>query len=166
MHVHLQKNQHKNTPSKKQFVEWVKKTVNSLPDKSDKPNKLTPHISEITIRIVDQNESQHLNETFRHKKGPTNVLSFSYENIPGFESDSLGDLAICAEIVAKEAESLKINVNDHWAHLTVHGTLHLLGYDHMTDSDAEIMEALEIEILKQFGIGNPYLEHEGDTIND
>lgn len=111
---------------------------------------------EICIKIIDTAESQNLNKTYRGKDKPTNVLSFP-SDIPDFvESSHLGDLAICASIVEQEAQAQNKHVIDHWAHLTIHGCLHLLGYDHIEDTEADKMEALEIELLAELGIGNPY----------
>ena len=111
---------------------------------------------EICIKIIDTAESQNLNKTYRGKDKPTNVLSFP-SDIPDFvESSHLGDLAICASIVEQEAQDQNKHVIDHWAHLTIHGCLHLLGYDHIEDTEADKMEALEIELLAELGIGNPY----------
>ena len=146
-------------PTLAEFSQWVNTALDFA------PKNISENLEEITIKIVDKTESQQLNETFRHKKGPTNILSFSYDQIPGFEQTSLGDLAICAEIVENEANSLNIDISDHWAHLTIHGTLHLLGYDHIEEDDAKIMEALEVSILKHFNIANPYLI-QSDPINE
>lgn len=137
----------KTIPSKKQFQQWVDAVVKIIPEKIPK------NASEICIAIVDRETSAQLNETYRHKNGPTNVLSFNYDAI---ETESLGDLAICAELVEAEARDQEKLVESHWAHLTVHGVLHLLGYDHIIDADAAIMEPLEIEILQKLGLGNPY----------
>lgn len=109
--------------------------------------------TELTLRIVDEAESQQLNSTFRHKNKPTNVLAFPYE-----QADYLGDLVVCAGIVAKEAKSQGKNNLAHWAHLLVHGTLHLQGYDHLVDSERQAMETLEIAILKKLHFPNPYEE--------
>lgn len=114
--------------------------------------------SEIVIRIVDEAESAQLNQQYRHKAGPTNILSFPFEAPEGFEMDLLGDLVICAPVLAKEASQQNKALFDHWAHITIHGFLHLLGYDHIEAAEAEEMEALEIKILSQLTINNPYLE--------
>lgn len=116
---------------------------------------------EMTIRIVDGEESQTLNREYRAKDKPTNVLSFEFEQPPGLlELDEalpyLGDLVICAEVVAQEAAEQNKTLEAHWAHMIVHGTLHLQGYDHIEESQAEEMEALEIEIMQSLGFDNPY----------
>lgn len=115
---------------------------------------------EITVRLVDAAESQDLNREYRDKDKPTNVLSFPSE-IPEFvleelESIPLGDLVICAPVVAAEAVEQGKAERDHWAHLTVHGVLHLLGHDHLEDEEAEAMEAMEVRALAALGIANPY----------
>jgi probable rRNA maturation factor len=114
--------------------------------------------SELLIRLVDGDESAALNQQYRHKTGPTNILSFPFEAPPGIELAMLGDLVMCVPVIVQEALQQAKPVEHHWAHITVHGVLHLLGYDHIDDAEAEQMEALEIEILQQFNIPNPYLE--------
>ncbi|REL26318.1 rRNA maturation RNase YbeY [Thalassotalea euphylliae] len=111
---------------------------------------------EVTIRLVDIAESQSLNHTYRDKDKPTNVLSFPFEVPEGIEMDLLGDLVICAQVVEKEAKEQNKTSAAHWAHMTIHGCLHLLGFDHISDDEAEEMEALEIDILKNLGFNNPY----------
>jgi probable rRNA maturation factor len=111
---------------------------------------------EMTIRVVDEAEGAKLNKTYRHRSGPTNVLSFPAEGSPHLDLPLLGDLVICAPLVVREAREQCIAAIDHWAHLTVHGTLHLLGYDHETAGDAEIMEGLEAKILVALGYADPY----------
>ena len=106
---------------------------------------------ELTIRLVDAAESQALNREYRGKDKPTNVLSFGYD-MPGL----LGDLAICAPVVRREAVEQGKAVDAHWAHMTVHGCLHLCGYDHVDDADAAAMEALEIAVLASLNLPNPY----------
>ena len=111
---------------------------------------------EQTIRIVDGAESQLLNKTWRGKDKPTNVLSFPTEQSDYLDYDHLGDLVICAPVVATEAAQQNKDPMSHWAHMVVHGMLHLQGYEHITDDEAGQMEALEIEILATLGHTNPY----------
>lgn len=113
--------------------------------------------AELTIRITDQEESQYLNNLYRHKDKPTNVLSFPFESPIEMETPLLGDLVICKQIVEAEAQEQNKTLQSHWAHMIVHGCLHLLGYDHIDDEDAQEMEDLEIEIMKDLGFENPYL---------
>ena len=116
--------------------------------------------TELSIRVVDEAESAQLNETYRHKQGPTNVLSFPFEGIQGTGINLLGDLAICAPLVRKEAGEQNKPAQAHWAHLTVHGILHLKGYDHEEPAAAGKMEALEVRIMESLGFANPYQRDE------
>lgn len=115
-------------------------------------------LPEITLRIVDWQESADLNRQWRQKEGPTNILSFPYENPPGADVPSLGDMVICAPLVHEEARAQNKTEQAHWAHLVVHGTLHLLGHDHQTEADAERMENLETQIMAELGYPDPYAE--------
>jgi len=135
-------------PSPASFRQWVAAALKGA--KRRKP-------AEVAIRIVDTDEGQALNRDYRHKDYATNVLSFPAELPPGVNLPLIGDLAICAAVVAREAADQHKRPRDHWAHLTVHGTLHLLGYDHLVDAEAEAMEALETRILAGLGIADPYL---------
>jgi probable rRNA maturation factor len=112
--------------------------------------------AEVTIRIVDEAESQQLNFDYRHKDKPTNVLSFPFQAPPGIELPLLGDLVICVQVVAREALEQNKTLEAHWAHMVVHGCLHLLGFDHINDTDAEEMEAEEVQILQELGFADPY----------
>lgn len=118
-------------------------------------------LGEVTIRIVDESESAQLNQQFRNKQGPTNVLSFSAADLdmplPPDVEPELGDLAICAPLVIQEAAEQNKTAAAHWAHLTLHGVLHLCGFDHQSEADQQQMEALEINLLRQIGIANPYV---------
>jgi probable rRNA maturation factor len=114
--------------------------------------------TEIVVRIVDEQESAQLNEQYRHKSGPTNILSFPVELPEGIELNLLGDLVVCAPVLEKEAREQNKPLADHWAHIIIHGVLHLLGYDHLEDEEAELMENKEIAILNQLTINNPYRE--------
>ncbi|MFT5721512.1 MAG: putative rRNA maturation factor [Motiliproteus sp.] len=114
--------------------------------------------TELCIRVVDEAESQQLNHDYRGIDKPTNVLSFPFEAPPEIELNLLGDLAICAPLVARQAEEQGKILEHHWAHLVTHGILHLLGYDHIDDEDAQTMEALETRLLAGLNIADPYLE--------
>lgn len=113
---------------------------------------------ELTIRIVDEAEISDLNANYRGKDKPTNVLSFPFEVPEHVELDLLGDLVICAQVVRTEAQEQNKDEIAHWAHMTIHGVLHLLGYDHIDDIEAEEMEGLEIKILHELGYANPYFQ--------
>lgn len=113
--------------------------------------------TELAIRIVDTDEGRALNRDYRGKDYATNVLSFPAELPPGVALPLIGDLAICAPVVAREAAEQGKPLRDHWAHLTVHGVLHLLGHDHIEEAQAEAMEALETRILAGLGIADPYI---------
>ncbi|UTM57966.1 rRNA maturation RNase YbeY [Photobacterium sp. CCB-ST2H9] len=132
-------------PAVADFQRWLEAAV--TPFQAD---------AEVTVRLVDEAESQTLNRDYRGKDKPTNVLSFPFEAPPGVELELLGDLIICRQVVEKEAEEQNKPLLAHWAHMVVHGSLHLLGYDHIEDDEAEEMEALETEIMQGLGFANPY----------
>lgn len=111
---------------------------------------------EITLRLVDEAESRRLNNDYRGKDRPTNVLSFPFQAPPGVETPLLGDLVICAPLVLQEAQAQHKSIEAHWAHLVVHGVLHLLGHDHLEVAEAERMEQREREILAGLGYADPY----------
>ena len=134
-------------PDAAQFQLWVDTVLSDFD--SDR---------ELTIRLVDVEESAELNQQYRHKSGATNILSFPFEPPPGIEMDLLGDLVVCVPVIQQEAIDQQKLPNDHWAHIIIHGVLHLLGYDHIEEQEAEEMEALEIELLHALNIANPYLE--------
>ena len=117
---------------------------------------VTDQTFELTIRIVSIEESQQLNSQYRQKDKPTNVLSFPFEVPEGIELNLLGDLVVCASVVEQEAKEQNKVLFHHWAHMIIHGCLHLLGYDHINDADADEMEALEVKILAKLAISNPY----------
>ena len=138
-------------PTKEQFQLWVD---TALAEVSSKPSQ----DFELTIRLVNNEESQQLNNQYRGKNKPTNVLSFPFEVPDGIELNLLGDLIICIEVMKQEAQEQNKALFDHWAHLVIHGCLHLVGFDHITDSEAVEMESIEITILAKLGISNPYIE--------
>src|SRR6185436_10109289 len=105
----------------------------------------------VTIRLIGQRESKSLNSRFRGKQKPTNVLSFPFEPPPGTRSNLLGDVVICANVVRREAREQGKDERAHWAHMVVHGIMHLRGYDHESSEEATIMEAREIRALKALG---------------
>ncbi|KHA59993.1 metal-binding heat shock protein [Vibrio variabilis] len=133
-------------PTEQDFQTWLDKTI--IPFQQD---------AELTIRIVNEEESHQLNHEYRGKDKPTNVLSFPFEVPPGIEMNLLGDLIICKQVVEREAQEQNKPLLAHWAHMVVHGSLHLLGYDHIEDDEAEEMESLETEIMQEMGFEDPYL---------
>lgn len=140
--------------------------ANGLPSESDFMGWTQPleqfcsEADEMVLRVVDLPEMIALNQTYRSKVGPTNVLSFPYEAVPGVDVPLLGDVVLCAPVVAQEAAEQGKSLSQHWAHLVIHGGLHLLGYDHIQAEEADEMEALEVQLLDQLGIPNPYQELE------
>ena len=132
-------------PEESVIRQWV---LQALPnDKKD---------SELTVRVVDEAEITALNRQYRGKDGATNVLSFPYEAISGMETNLLGDVVICAPVVANESVAQDKPLDAHWAHIVIHGVLHLLGYDHHQDDEAHKMEARETGLLDSLGYANPY----------
>ena len=112
--------------------------------------------TELSVRIVDEPEGKLLNETYRGTSGATNVLSFPFENQTPEALPLIGDIVVCAPIVQREAQQQNKDLNAHWAHMIIHGVLHLLGYDHQNDSEAAVMEGLETEIMQKLGFPPPY----------
>jgi probable rRNA maturation factor len=118
---------------------------------------------ELSVVLVDDIEGRAMNLQYRGRDYATNVLSFPVDLPDGVRSPLLGDLIVCAPVVAREAIEQHKKLADHYAHMVVHGTLHLLGYDHIDDAEAERMEALETRILAKLGIADPYVEREPPT---
>ena len=114
--------------------------------------------AEVSVYIVDEAESQSLNAQYRGKNKPTNVLSFPADIPEEVGIPLLGDLVVCAPVVAREAEEQGKSLEAHWAHMLVHGTLHLLGYDHIEDDEAEAMESLETVLITQMNFPAPYAD--------
>ncbi|WP_426285243.1 rRNA maturation RNase YbeY [Luteibacter sp. E-22] len=135
-------------PAPASFRRWVEAAL-----KGARRRKAT----EVSIRIVDADEGRALNLQYRGRDYATNVLSFPADLPPGLNLPLIGDLVICAPVVAREAAEQGKRLADHWAHLTIHGTLHLLGYDHIEEAEAEAMEGLETRVLAGLGIADPYL---------
>ncbi|HHF3818208.1 rRNA maturation RNase YbeY [Haemophilus influenzae] len=133
-------------PTEEQIVQWA--TAAIQPEGNE---------VEMTVRIVDEAESHELNLTYRGKDRPTNVLSFPFECPDEVELPLLGDLVICRQVVEREAAEQEKPLMAHWAHMVVHGSLHLLGYDHIEDDEAEEMESLETQIMQGLGFDDPYL---------
>jgi probable rRNA maturation factor len=134
-------------PDQKQIQLWVDTALEDLNEDT-----------EIVVRIVDEQESTYLNEQYRQKSGPTNILSFPVDVPEDLELSLLGDLVICATVLEKEALAQNKALIDHWAHIIIHGALHLVGYDHIEDDEAETMENKEITILSKLNIKNPYIQ--------
>jgi probable rRNA maturation factor len=134
-------------PLKREFKTWAAAALNTVAPAGKRAS--------LSIRIVDEQESAALNGQYRNKAGPTNILSFPVPSELA-ASGALGDLAICAQVVQNEAAAQGKPASAHWAHLVVHGVLHLQGFDHETPREAARMEPLEIRILEQLGIANPY----------
>lgn len=114
----------------------------------------------LSIRVADLAEMTDLNETYRHKTGPTNVLSFPMELPEEIGESILGDIIICAPVVEREAHEQGKTTESHWAHLVIHGVLHLLGYDHINEADAQEMESLETKLMNELGYPDPYMTME------
>lgn len=134
-------------PSQKEFAQWV---TLAAAQKNQQGS--------INLRLVDKTEIQALNKQFRQQDKPTNVLSFPFEPFEGIEviEKIIGDIALCPEVIAEEAKEQHKELVAHWAHMSLHSVLHLLGYDHQNEVDAKTMEQLEINLLHQLGYENPY----------
>ena len=138
------------TPDEAFFVAWITRAIEAAGEAGD---------SEVSVRIVDADEIQTLNRDYRDTDRPTNVLSFPAGDVAGLPDDEpapLGDIVVCASVVRDESAAQGKAILDHWAHMLVHGALHLLGHDHESEAEAEAMEALEARILAAHGIGDPY----------
>ena len=146
-----------------QAYEGAAELIASIPDEAQLTawaslvlNHLETGEKELTVRFVDSDESQSLNHEYRGKDKPTNVLSFPFECPPEVPLNLLGDLVVCVPVIAAEAAEQNKAIGDHYAHMIIHGTLHLLGYDHIEEDEAQAMEQLEIDLLAKLSIDDPY----------
>ena len=152
VHIDLQINsESSHLPAVEELEQWAKAAVAQRRKEA-----------EISVLIVDTEEGAELNRQWRGKEGPTNVLSFPSDLPEELQLPLLGDLVICAPVVEREAREQQKTLKSHWAHMIVHGTLHLLGYDHIQDDAAEQMESLETTIMQQLGYPDPYLGNESE----
>lgn len=144
-------------PDQKQLSIWA---LAALQDKYDNV--------ELSICLVDEGESAEFNERYRHKQGPTNILSFPLDVPAGVELDvpCLGDLILCVPLLEQEATAQGKALDFHWAHLVIHGVLHLQGFDHVTDAEADVMEAIEANILQSLNFPHPYLFNDNNGVDD
>ena len=139
-------------PKSTDLINWVCRALEAAGEKEP---------VDVSVRVVGEAEMRELNGTFRQQDKPTNVLSFSSGDIEGLPPGSerpLGDIVVCAAVVSDEAAEQQKTPENHWAHMMIHGTLHLLGFDHEDDAEAKLMEGLEVEILSGLGIANPYTD--------
>jgi probable rRNA maturation factor len=144
-------------PTAEDIANWVNRAIDAAGNASN---------IEVSVRVVGAGEMQQLNSEFRDQDKPTNVLSFPAGDLAGLPDAAerpIGDIVVCAAVVADEAERQGKTESDHWAHMIVHGTLHLLGFDHENDSDAAKMESLEIRIMTDHGVANPYADSLGES---
>lgn len=132
-------------PDRGRIIKWVKAALDG-----------TRAHAELTVRIVDEAEAAALSRRWRRRKESTNVLSFPAAGLERIAPGLLGDIVICAPLARREAREQGKKPEAHWAHLVIHGTLHLLGYDHETARDAKVMESLEVGVLERLGFANPY----------
>ena len=147
LHVDVQNASTETVPTEEEIRKWIATAVTG---------RATQEQVEVSVRLVDSDEMTKLNESFRGKTGTTNVLSFP-ANLPGeLDIPLLGDIVICAPVVRAEAAQQGKSPSAHWAHMTVHGTLHLMGYDHINEEEAATMEALETAILGELNYRCPY----------
>ncbi len=132
-------------PANTDFEAWLVAALNGRAD-----------AAELSLRIVGEEEGRQLNQRYRNRDYATNVLSFPAESLTGVTPQPLGDLVLCAPVVQREAQEQGKSLAAHWAHLCVHGALHLVGFDHEQEDEARAMEGLEVEILARMGYQDPY----------
>lgn len=147
-------------PPSAQIKQWLNSVLAFIQEKHVASIPDTP---ELSLLICSSPTIQELNATYRQKEKPTNVLSFPAELDPIIDISLLGDIILCSEVINEEAKQQEKDNAAHWLHMLTHGCLHLLGFDHINSEDAEIMESLEIEFLKQHNISNPYLIQDNEN---
>jgi len=147
IHVDIQAACTEPVPQDQDICRWVSCTINTVTDTDE---------AEVSVRLVAESEMGELNHQYRGKSGSTNVLSFPADLPADLQLPLLGDIVVCPAVVIREAQQQHKTTQQHWAHMLVHGSLHLLGYDHIEDDQAEQMEALEISILQSLGCPSPY----------
>ncbi len=155
IHVELSlSGQRAGIPSKASFVQWAQAAFDAA-----KAKGFATDVG-VSIKLLDDQQAREINAHYRSKDYATNVLSFPFERPPGmpksYKLDWLGDLVIASAVIAKEAAEQGKSLRAHYAHMCAHGVLHLLGYDHLVNAEAKLMEALEVKILKKLGFANPY----------
>lgn len=160
VHVDIQSASSEPVPEEEDIRRWISASLTTqlaTQPPSQGAGTANP-AAQLSVRLVDTDEMTALNKTYRGKDGPTNVLSFPADLPEDINVPLLGDIVICAPIVRQEAKQQNKALDAHWAHMTVHGTLHLLGYDHIEDAEATRMEALETTILSTLNYASPYEE--------
>lgn len=137
---------HRPAPDRRALARWAQAAMTGL----------RRRVVAVGVRIVNEGESAALNARYRGKNKSTNVLSFPFEAPPGARTDLIGELVLCAPVIAREARAQHKSPQAHWAHMVVHGILHLLGFDHETPREAATMERREAAILRRLGFPDPY----------
>ena len=155
--VHVDCN-NQEAPKREAFESWVATALSG-----DHARWCPTDIAEVSIQVVNSEEMTRFNHQYRGKESDTNVLSFPVDADLQKQTGLLGDLIICSDVVRREAQQQSKTPEHHWAHMTIHGTLHLLGYDHIADEDAALMEAIEVARLAELSIPNPYNQTENLT---
>ncbi|MFT4561648.1 MAG: putative rRNA maturation factor [Gammaproteobacteria bacterium] len=146
IHVTVQFSTDTDSPTAGEIIRWAKLALDTKSNRA----------GDTTVRVVGDDEAKYLNEKWRRSAGPTNVLAFPAQGLE-LEPPLLGDIVICASVANSEAQRDGKKNHAHWAHLVIHGTLHLLGYDHITDADAANMEEQECSLLRELGYPDPYI---------
>ncbi|PCJ38737.1 MAG: rRNA maturation RNase YbeY [Moraxellaceae bacterium] len=151
------------TASAADFQQWINTAISCASSQATDTSAQPSAAFDITVRVVSNDEAKQLNSTYRNKDYATNVLSFPFEAPEGVQVNLLGDIVICSSVVNKEAQEQHKTAQSHWAHLTIHGTLHLLGFDHIDDNDAHEMEAIEVNAMAKLGFPDPYQDQLSNT---